>query len=321
MNWDDLRFFAVLAREKTLAAASRRLGVDQTTVARRLRALEEALGAALFERSGGQWRLTGLGLRTLDRAEQIEDGVAGIVRSAEVESQTVSGGVRITSVAVLSGSYLIRHLAELYARHPELVIDLVDSDANLNISRHEADIAIRASRPESGDFIIRKLAVMGFAVYESARERSPAPDDWVAYNEDLAHVPEMRWLETRIGAGRIRLRDSDTRTLRGAIATGIGRGILPCFLGDGDPDLRRSAPGEVLLRRDVWMLIHREARASARVAVVAEWLVDRFVADADIFRGESAVPRRAAESAPADIGVRRRARGETRNGRRARGTR
>lgn len=286
MNWDDLRILVVLAREKTLAAASRRLGVDQTTVARRLHALEESLGAILFERNEGRWRLTSFGLQALKRAERIEEDIAGIVRFAEAESQTVSGVVRLTSVAAVNSEYLIHRMPDLYVRHPDVVLDLVDSDANLNITRHEADIAIRASRPESGDFIIRKLAVVGFAVYESARpEVVTGRNDWVAYNEDLAHAPEMRWLEIHMDGGRIRLRDSGTRTLAGAVARGIGRGILPCFVGDTHPELRQAAPGDRVLSRDLWLLIHREARKSARVAVVADWLVERFTADAHLFHG------------------------------------
>jgi DNA-binding transcriptional LysR family regulator len=286
INWDDLRTLVVLAREETLAGAARCLRVDQTTVARRLRALEESLGAALFERTEGRWRLTPLGRRALERAERIEEEVAGILRSAESESQVVSGVVRLTSVAAINSEYLSHRLPDLYARHPDLVIDLVDSDENLNIARHEADIAIRGSRPESGDFIIRKLAVLSFAVYESARPEVATGDhDWVAYNEDLEQLPEMRWLDAQIEVGRIRLRDSGTRTLCGAIASGIGRGILPCFVGDPHPELQRSSPGDPVLSRDLWLLIHHEARQSARVAVVADWLVERFTTDARLFEG------------------------------------
>jgi DNA-binding transcriptional LysR family regulator len=285
VNWDDLRMFVVLAREKTLAAASRRLGVDQTTVARRLYAIEESLGAALFERGEGRWRLTTFGLRALERAERIEEDVAGIVRCAEVEAEAVTGVVRVTCVAAMSSEYLVHRLPDLYARHPDLVVDLIDSDANLNIARHEADIAIRGSRPMRGDFIIRKLAVIGFAVYESARTGVGAGRDWVAYNEELMHLPEMGWLETHMEGGRIRLRNSGMGTLCGAIASGIGRGVLPCFIGDMHSELRRSLPGDLVLSRDSWLLIHREARESARVAVVADWLVERFTADARILSG------------------------------------
>jgi DNA-binding transcriptional LysR family regulator len=286
VNWDDLRILVVLAREQTLAAASRRLGVDQTTVARRLRALEESLGAVCFERSDGKWRLTDFGRRAVERAQRIEEDVAGILRSAESESQVVSGVVRLTSAPAIHSEYLVHRLPELYARHPDLVIDLVDSDANLDITRHEADVAIRASRPETGDFVIRKLAVIGYAVYESTRAGiTTGASDWVAYGEDLAHVPEMRWLESHLDGGRVRLRDSGIPTLLGAIAGGIGRGILPCFVGDAHAELRRAMPGDVVLARDLWLLLHREARESARVAVVAEWLVERFATDAHVFAG------------------------------------
>jgi DNA-binding transcriptional LysR family regulator len=247
----------------------------------------------LFERSEGRWRLTPFGRRALERAEGIEEGVAGILRAAEAEAATVSGIVRITSAPTIHSEYLVHRLPELFARHPDLVIDLVDSDANLNIARREADVAIRAARPESGDFVIRKLASTGYALYESARPGvSTAPGDWVAYNEDLAHVPEMRWLEERIRGGRIRLRDSAVRTLCGAIASGIGRGLLPCMIGDADPALRRAAQGEIALTRDLWLLIHREARESVRVAVVADWLVERFTADVELFQGTDPVRRR-----------------------------
>lgn len=287
MNWDDLRFLVVLAREQTLAAASRRLGVDQTTVARRLRSLEESLGAVLFERTEGRWRLTPFGRRAVERAEGIEESVAGILRAAEAEAATVSGIVRITSTPAIHSEYLVHRLPELYGRHPELVIDLVDSDANLNIARREADVAIRAARPESGDFVIRKLAVMAFAIYESARpDALPREGDWVAYEEDLAHVPEMRWLESHMRGGRVRLRDSGTRTLCGAVASGIGRGVLPCIIGDAHPGLRRSPPGDAVLTRDLWLLTHRDARESPRIAVLADWLVERFRADAHLFLGQ-----------------------------------
>jgi DNA-binding transcriptional LysR family regulator len=197
----------------------------------------------------------------------------------------VSGSVRLTCVAAMSSEYLVHHLPDLYARHPDLVVDLIDTDANLNIARHEADLAIRGSRPMRGDFIVRKLAVIGFAVYESARTEVGTHRDWVAYNEDLVQLPEMRWLENHMDGGRIRLRNSGMGTLCGAIASGIGRGILPCFIGDSHSELRRSPPGDPVLSRDSWLLIHREARESARVTVVANWLVERFTADARLLSG------------------------------------
>jgi DNA-binding transcriptional LysR family regulator len=293
MNWDDLRILIALSREKSVIAASHRIGVDQTTIGRRLRSLEESLGAILFDRRKGTWQITSVGRRVLERAERIEEEMAAIERTAETETKSVSGLVRVTSVAGIISEYLAPRLPEIYAKHPDLCLDLVDSDANLNLTRREADVAIRLSRPESGDFVIRKLGVMSFAVYESAVPGVARRDgDWVGYNENLARVPEMRWLEDHLAGGRIRLRENGARTLCAAIAAGVGRGILACFVADTQPNLRRHRGEGPVLSRDMWMLAHRDARESARVAVVTDWLVDRFAADGGLFRGDSARSRR-----------------------------
>lgn len=286
MNWDDLRFLVVIGREGTLAAAARRLKVDQTTVARRLRALEDALGTPLFERSDGRWQPTLLGTRVLERAGRIEEDVAGVVRMAEAGAQAVSGVVRVTSVSAIVAEYLIPRLPALYARHPELAVELIASNDNLNVSRREADIAIRLARPDSGDFLIRKLADMGFAAYGAARGDLPVPPgDWVTYNEDLAHTPEMRWLVPHLRGGRVRLRSNSVRGLAVAVASGVGHGVLPCFLADAHPGLVRLCGPQPVLSRDLWLLIHRDARQQVRVAATADWLAECFAADAAAFRG------------------------------------
>lgn len=287
MNWDDLRFLVVIGREGTLAAAARRLKVDQTTVARRLRALEDKLGTPLFERGEGRWHPTPVGARVLERAGRIEEDVAGVLRLAEAGGRAVSGQVRITAVSAIIGEYLVPTLPGLYARHPDLSVELLASNDNLSVARREADIAIRLARPASGDFLIRKLADVGFALYGAARGDLPVrPGDWVAYNADLTHTPEMRQLEAMRGNGRVRLRSNSLRGLARAVADGIGQGILPCFLADPDAGLVRLGGPAPLLSRELWLLIHPDARQQARVAACADWLVEAFAASAPRFRGD-----------------------------------
>ncbi|HOB45221.1 MAG TPA: LysR family transcriptional regulator [Zoogloea sp.] len=285
MNWDDLRFLVEIGRSATLAAAARHLKVDQTTVARRLRALEDALGTPLFERSDGHWRPTGVGADVLERAMRIEEDVAGLARLAEAGAQAVSGVVRLTAVGAIVGDYLVPRLPGLYARHPELVVELIASNDNLNVSRREADIAIRLARPESGDFLIRKLADVGFAVYGPAQPDPTRSDDWVTYDDELAHTPEMRWLAGQLAGGRVRLRSNKLAGLLGAVAVGIGRAVLPCFLADATPGLVRESGPQPVLSRDLWLLVHPDARRLPRVAAVADWLGECFEADAGAFRG------------------------------------
>ena len=282
MNWDDLRFLVAIGREGTLAAAARRLKVDQTTVARRLRALEDTLGTPLFERSDKHWRPTAVGASVLERATRIEEDVAGLARLAETGTRTVSGVVRTTSVSAIASDYLVPRLNGLYARHPELIVELIASNDNLNVSRREADIAIRLARPESGDFLIRKLADVGFAVYAAP---SAQHDDWVTYDAELAHTPEMRWLAAQLAGQRVRLRSNNLAGLLLAVAGGIGRAILPCFLADSAPGLIRMSGPQPVLSRDLWLLVHPDARRQPRVAAVADWLGECFAADAPAFRG------------------------------------
>ncbi|MDD3354014.1 LysR family transcriptional regulator [Zoogloea sp.] len=286
MNWDDLRFLVTLGREGTLVAAARCLQVDQTTVARRLRALEDNLGTPLFERGESRWQPTPTGLRVLERAGHIEESVAGLMRLAEAGASLVGGVVRLTAVGAILGEWLVPRLPGLYARHPDLSVELIASNDNLNVARREADIAIRLARPARGDFLIRKLADVGFAIYGAARGDLPVPPgDWVGYNADLAHTPEMRHLQAMLGTGRIRLRTNSLQGLARAVGDGVGCGILPCFLADPDPALVRLSGPVPILSRELWMLIHPDARPQARVAATADWLVERFDEEARRFSG------------------------------------
>lgn len=270
MNWDDLRFLVVIGREGTLAGAARCLKVDQTTVARRLRALEDALGTPLFERSDGRWQPTATGTRVLERATRIEEDVAGLTRIADAGRPGIHGSVRITSVGAIITDWLVPRLPDLYARHPGLDVELVGSNDNLNVARREADIAIRLARPESGDFLIRKLADVGFAVYAPAT--GEAPDAWVCYDEDLAHTPEMRWLAPQLADSRVRLRCNGVESLIRAVAAGIGQAVLPCFIADPAPGLIRQSGPEPVVTRELWLVIHPDAKQQPRVSAVADWL-------------------------------------------------
>lgn len=287
LNWDDLRFLVTLGRDGTLAAAARTLNVNQTTVARRLRALEARLGVSLFVRHDGQWQATPVGLQVLARAARIEEDVASLVHLAEAGADEVSGTVRITAVSTLMEAWLVPRLPELYARYPALDIELLDSNHNVELARREADIAIRLARPLRGDYLIRKLADMGFAIYGSCQpQHQTTLSDWVAYLDDLAHTPEMRHLQGVLSGGRVRLRSNSIRSLARAVADGLGHGLLPCWLADGEAGLRRISGPVPVLYREVWMVSHPDARSQARVAAVADWLAQRFIAEAAFMAGE-----------------------------------
>lgn len=284
MNWDDLRVLVEIGRAGSIAGAARRLKLDQTTVARRLRALEDRLGVRVFGRgASGRWQPTAVGLRVLERAARVEEDVAGLLRVADAAHPEIAGSVRITSVGSILAHWITPRLPALLDRHPGLAVELVASNDNLNVSRREADIAIRLARPDTGDFLIRKLVDVGFAVY--APTLGAPPDAWVCYDDELAHTPEMRWLTPRIADSRVRLRSNGVDALTRAVAAGIGQGVLPCYIADVTPGLIRQSGPAPVVTRELWLLIHPDAKQQPRVAAVADWLVEAFAESRSTFLG------------------------------------
>lgn len=286
LDWNDIRYALMIARCGSLASAARALGVDQTTVARRLRVLEAGIGTPLFERLKGQMAPTPLGIAMTERGARIEREIVALRHLAADSQAQIQGVVRITAVDAIVSHYLVRHLATLRARHPGLAVELIGCSNTLDLSRREADIAVRLARPESGDLVVRRLATLAYSVYGT--EAVPAADDWparnwVAYEHSLAQVPEMRWLSTRVGDDRIVFRSNNMDALATAVADGLGLGVLPRLVGARHPSLRCLSGDPPVLGREMWLAVPRELRHVPRIRAVSDWLAERFRADADLF--------------------------------------
>ncbi|MCB1888446.1 MAG: LysR family transcriptional regulator [Rhodocyclaceae bacterium] len=292
-DWNEVRFVLAVARHGTLAGASAELGVDQTTVSRRLKALERRLGVQVFERRLGRLVATGAGERLLEHGRRVEGEMAALADLAGDVDAQLRGITRITAVDSMVSHYLAPLVAEARTRFPTLVLEIVAGNHNLDLGRREADIAIRLARPSRGDLVIRRLGEMAFGVY-GARDRHGGPAAWpfdpayrwLAYERDMMDLPEMRWLGERIDAERIVFRSNALDALIEVAVAGTGLVLLPCILGDARPALQRlpaTVPG-----REMWMAMARELRDVPRVRAVCDWLVARFQADAARFRGQAA---------------------------------
>lgn len=282
LDWNDLRYALAAARSGSQAATARTLGVDQTTVARRLRVLEKELGTPLFERLKGQMVLTAAGMVLVQRGQRIEHEIAALGHLAADTQALVQGVIRITAVDAIITHFLVRHLAGLRQRYPGLVVELVASSKALDLSRREADIALRLARPQSGDFVVRRIAELPYGVYGAA-DATAAADwenrNWVAYDHSLAHVPEMQWLAETVSEERIAFRCNNMDALASAVADGLGLGILPCLVGARHPSLVCLSGEKPLLTRGMWLVIPRELREVPRIRAVSDWLIDIFQAD------------------------------------------
>lgn len=281
MNWDDLRIILAVGRAGTLTAAARRLAVDQTTVARRLAAAEAALGARLFERSAGTLHPTPAGEAAIARAASVEAEIQALESGVGDIGAAIVGVVRLTSVPVLVNRLLIPALPGFARLHRGIRLDLIGEARNLDLRRHEADIALRLARPEAGgDVLTKRIGRLDYAAYGPRGGAAVGPLPWIGYEDGLRHLPQARWLAAaaeREGAAPLAVNDAEA--LVQALHAGLGRTLLPISIGDPDPLLARLDPA-VALSRPVWLLAHRQSRREARIGATIAWLERLFTGTA-----------------------------------------
>lgn len=278
LDWDQLRFLLAVARTGSFSGAARHLGVDATTVARRLRALQQSIGAPLTARTDdGALKLTPLGQAVADHAERMEQAALLIGEAVGQGAGLALGTVRLTAVPILANRLIVPRLPEFFAANPGLGIDLMADARNLNITRRDADLALRFARPVSGGegLWTRSLGRVQYGLFGAAGQTD---GPLITYGEDWAHLPQARWLEARIRAGAAcaPLRVSDAETALEAAAAGLGQTLLPRGIAAADARLVEMDVGYGLPHREVWIIGHRDQRGLARNRAVIAFLADLF---------------------------------------------
>jgi DNA-binding transcriptional LysR family regulator len=280
IDWNDLRHVLALARGGSLAAAGRALDTDATTVGRRLRILEKRFGTTLFSRDGGGALLPTLaGEIALAKAETIEAEVMALSGALDAADPMALGKVRLTAAPSFIGRLLIPSLPGLLAQHSGLQLELIGDSRNLNLTRREADMALRFARPTdmtNGKVVARRIATLDYAVYVAAGQERHAEDlPWIIYEESMAHLPHARWIAAQAEkSGRSsQLAVNDAEALLQAAASGLGRALLPKILAENAGGLCRVDSGDGNLPvREMWLLMHAELRPLVRIRAVSGWL-------------------------------------------------
>jgi DNA-binding transcriptional LysR family regulator len=282
LNWNDLRHLLALSRDGSLAAAARRLGVDETTVARRLKAAEAALASRLFERTGeGALRPTPAGEAAVALAERVEQLMHELRDTAAGADAAAAGAVRLTSVPMLINRLLIPALPALRAAHPAIRLELVAEPRPLSLMKREADIALRLARPaaDAGAGVrARRIGRLSYAVFvpaacpRGAEGRLP----WVTYEEAMSGLPQARWIAAAVKRerGAVAVAVNDAEAIVEAVRAGLGRSLLPQALVGADPALRRGRLTGLppLPERELWLLTHPDQSALSRVTAVVAWV-------------------------------------------------
>lgn len=275
-NWDDLRVFLAVARTGSLSGAARNLGVNHSTVFRRIAGFEATLGVRLFERLPNGYALTLAGEEALGIVERIEADVATLDRTVTGQDLRLSGTVRITAIDMLAFWLLPDHLARFRAAYPGIEIEMVVGNEALNLSRRETDIALRIGNTPPETLVGRRVGRLDFAIYgapaycAARTDLELAEHDWIGL--DSAHAPLVRRFEQFLPSVRPVIRsDSVACTVRLAKA-GLGLAVLPCAIADRKPDLIRLAEVPDTFGLDLWLLTHEDLRHTARIRAVLDFL-------------------------------------------------
>jgi DNA-binding transcriptional LysR family regulator len=273
LSWDDFRYVKAIADTRSLAGAATELSVNHSTVFRRLAQIESQLGSRLFERSRAGYALTPCGEEMVRLAERMGEDIVTFERQVTGHDLRPSGELRVTT----NDTVLVHLMTDVFAAfrkaYPEIVLDVVVSNQALNLSKRDADVAVRATDRPPEALIGRRAASIAWAVFGSAARApetfDPEADarsaDWVGFGENLANLKAAKWLKDHAAGERIVYRINTVLGLAEAAAAGIGLAILPCFIGAATPGLARLTAPLPELVNGIWLLTHADLRQTARV--------------------------------------------------------
>lgn len=284
IDWEDLRFFAALARHGSLSATARALKVNHATVARRVGALESALGFALFERRADGYQLSRHGTAILSEAGAMESA-AGAIRDRLAYSNGPSGRVRLTTTRSIADLVIAPRLGDVLRGLADVELEIVTDIRVQSLAQREADIALRLGHPKDSDLTGKRVATIGYAFYaskaaaETVTESGPAR--LIGFDLDSDGVAEARWLETKFGPDAFVFRSSSNVVQANAAAAGLGIAMLPRFVANQNPALVEIDCGEAMPDRELWMLAPANLVDIPRIRAVWDGLAEIFAVSKD----------------------------------------
>lgn len=292
LNWDDLRAFLAVARVGRLTVAARRVGLDHSTLSRRITALETSLRVPLFERSPAGYKITEAGERLAAEVQQMESAVIRIQTDVSVKGNSLAGPVRLTMPEGFSSNFFVRRLHQLPPGLAEIRIELIADPSIVSLTKREADIAIMMGRPTLGPLVSRKLCDYEYGLYCSrdylqSHEAIHAASDIdrhfiIGYIPDLMPTPAHDYLRDYLPNRDADLQVSNILTQVDATCHGVGVALLPCFIAAHQPELVRLLPKEIIFRRSYFIVTHEEPRFRLRTERVKDFIVEQ----AEAYRGK-----------------------------------
>lgn len=283
MDWDDLKVFLALSRKGSARGAAQELGVSNSTITRRLDDMEQKLQAHLFDRTPDGYRMTGIGEQMLPTAEHVEELVMGVERKITGGDQELQGSIRLTLPPAGSLSFLVKAVAQFAEQYPGIELELMSSFDTADLSRREADIAVRVmpAKVQPAEYLIgRRVATVTASTYVHRDLLNP---------DDPADVSHLNWIGKRSIDQKeewlaltdypqqpVRHAITDFKLLADAVRYKMGMALLPCFMAYEDDEIVRVPGAAILHQSDMWVLTHKDLRLSARMRVLRELIAQEF---------------------------------------------
>ncbi len=286
MNWDDMRVFLALAREGTVSGAGRALGVKHTTVARRIRAFEERLGTRLFDRLPDGYAMTQAAENMFERALAMEGLVQAVDREVFGQDAELAGSLKLTVAHDLANRLILPKLGAFTEAYPHIDLQLLTTTGLVDLAAREADIAVRLTAKPPDYLVGREVMPMRHGVYGTSRTLRELTDPVrvILFRSDVDHPP---WVTENFSNARTVLRVDDVSSMAAATRNHLGLSRMPCYIGDSDAGLRRLDVPLKLSDWGVWILSHIDLRATARVRVCREFLLETIEQQRPLIQGEN----------------------------------
>lgn len=296
-DWDNLRVFLGVARARSALEASHSLGLNQSTISRRLHRLEEDMGSKLFDRNSQGHRLTSSGHRLLEHVEKLESTLAAVESEVFNDNMALTGEIRLGATEAFGSYFLAPHLAHFCTRHPAITVDLLPMPRNVNLSKREADASVTVDRPTTDSFVVSKLAQYRLLPYATPAYLEAHPPirsgadltghRWIDYVDDLLFTEQQVSLRKWLPSARPFLRSTSVIAQLHAVRSGLGIALLPCFLASTYQDLVPLLPEEVDITRHFWLVAPAERRELARIKALWDYLRQVVELNRDLLMGRA----------------------------------
>jgi len=294
-DWDDFRVFLAVGQAGSLSGAARQLGVNHSTVLRRLGALEARMAVRLFDRLPAGYAMTLAGEALRERLQGVGEQIDAAQRHLMGLDLRLTGVIRITSTDTFMAGLLGPILADFRALHPGIELQVVMNNLFLSLTKREADVAIRPTNAPPDHLVGRRAGRLQTAVYASKAYLAKHPAktplaayDWVAPDEGLSHLMQAKWLREHVPPARIAARVDSLVGMTQLVKRGMGLGMLLCMLADAEDELVQVEPPREALDTQVWVLTHPDLKEVARIKAFTDFAYTRLVADAKVLAMPSA---------------------------------